>query len=138
MVEELVERLHHHPELGERLFWLGGISDEYLEKVYSSSSCLIAASEGEGFGLPLIEAAQHKLPIIARDIPVFRETAGEYALYFQNSELVATIEKWLALFHENRHRKSDGMPNLSWQESAKNLLENLLESPLYMTKKTGG
>lgn len=138
MVEELVERLHHHPELGERLFWLKGISDEYLEKVYSSSSCLIAASEGEGFGLPLIEAAQHKLPIIARDIPVFRETAGEYALYFQNSELVATIEKWLALFHENRHRKSDGMPNLSWQESAKNLLENLLESPLYMTKKTGG
>jgi len=37
----------------KRLFWLEGISDEYLEKVYAASSCLIAASEGEGFGLPL-------------------------------------------------------------------------------------
>ena len=55
------------------MLWLEGISDEYLDKVYAASTCLIAASEGEGFGLPLIEAAQHKLPIIARDIPVFRE-----------------------------------------------------------------
>jgi len=27
-------------------------------------------------------AAQHQLPIIARDIPVFREVAGDYAFYF--------------------------------------------------------
>lgn len=44
-----------------------------------SSTCLIAASFGEGFGLPLIEAAQHGLPIMARDIAVFREVAKEYA-----------------------------------------------------------
>ena len=60
-------------EIGNRLFWLEGISDEYLEKIYDAATCLIAASEGEGFGLPLIKVAQHKLPIIARDIPVFRE-----------------------------------------------------------------
>lgn len=72
MVETLSERLRTHPEFGQRLFWLEGISDEYLEKLYVASACLIAASEGEGFGLPLIEAAQHKLPIIARFAGVSR------------------------------------------------------------------
>jgi glycosyltransferase involved in cell wall biosynthesis len=53
IVEKLVNRLEKHTELGKRLFWLQGVSDEYLGKIYESSTCLIAASEGEGFGLPL-------------------------------------------------------------------------------------
>ena len=35
-VEALVERLRTHPELGKRLFWLEGISDEYLDKIYAA------------------------------------------------------------------------------------------------------
>ena len=46
---------------------------------FPNSACLIAASFGEGFCLPLIEAAKHDLPMIARDIPVFREVAGQSA-----------------------------------------------------------
>jgi len=83
MVETLVKKLRTHSGLGKRLFWFEGISDEYLEKIYSASTCLIAASEGEGFGLPLIEVTRHKLPIIARDIPVFREVIGEHGFYFK-------------------------------------------------------
>ena len=82
MVDDLAARLREHPRLGKQLFWLEAISDEYLERIYAACSCLIAASEGEGFGLPLIEAARHKLPIVARGIPVFREVAGDFALYF--------------------------------------------------------
>ncbi len=85
-IPRTVECLKSHPELNKRLYWLNAISDEYLEKVYGASACLIAASYGEGFGLPLIEAAQHNLPIIARDIPVFREVAGSYAQYFAANE----------------------------------------------------
>lgn len=128
MVELLVERLRNHPELNKRLFWLEGISDEYLEKVYAASTCLIAASEGEGFGLPLIEAAQHKLPIIARDIPVFHEVAGERAFYFRSNEpvsLAEKIKKWLALFSAGQHPRSDDMPWLTWKESAKILTDKL-------------
>ena len=85
-IPQIVARLRSHRERGRRLFWVNGPSDEYLEKIYATSSCLIAASEGEGFGLPLIEAARHKLPIIARDIPVFREVAGEHALLFRRQK----------------------------------------------------
>jgi glycosyltransferase involved in cell wall biosynthesis len=129
MVESLVERLRAHSELNQHLFWLESISDEYLEKVYEASTCLIAASYGEGFGLPLIEAAWHKLPIIARDIPVFREVARNHAFWFNDLEpqaLADAIKQWLELFKTGRHPKSDVMPCLTWKESAQHLLKTIL------------
>ena len=125
MVEALVERVRAHGELGSRLFWLEGISDEYLEKVYAASTCLIAASYGECFGLPLIEAAQHQLPIIARDIPVFREVAGDHAFYFNAGnagELADALIQWLSLYKAGQHPKSEEMPWLTWEESSKQLI----------------
>ncbi len=130
MTEKLAETLRNHLEQGKRLFWLEGISDEYLEKVYAASTCLIAASEGEGFGLPLIEAAQHKLPIVARDIPVFREVAGEHAFYFSSKEpndLAKAIREWLALYRSGQHPRSDKMPWLTWKQSTQQLLDIILQ-----------
>jgi glycosyltransferase involved in cell wall biosynthesis len=130
MVESFVQRLRNHPELGKRLFWLEAISDEYLEKSYAACACLIAASQGEGFGLPLIEAARHKLPILARDIPAFREVAGGHASYFTGKEpadLADALKNWLALRAENRHPKSDNMPWLSWAQSVEHLKGVLLQ-----------
>jgi glycosyltransferase involved in cell wall biosynthesis len=131
MVESLVERLNTHPELGGRLFWLEGISDEYLKKVYTASNCLIAASYGEGFGLPLIEAAQYKLPIIARDIPVFREVAGEHAFYFNGKapgDLVQAITEWLQLYEAGKHPISGKISWLTWKESAARLMQIVLKN----------
>jgi glycosyltransferase involved in cell wall biosynthesis len=125
MMEALVAKLRTHPEQSQRLFWLEGISDEYLEKIYAACTCLIAASEGEGFGLPLIEAAQNKLPIIARDIPVFREVAGEYAHYFQGmvpSELADSITQWLDMYREGIDLSSEKMPWLTWKKSKEQLI----------------
>lgn len=56
--------------------YLGRISDHELSLLYSSADLLIAASYDEGFGLPLIEASDRGLAILARDTPVFREVAG--------------------------------------------------------------
>ncbi|WP_297839799.1 glycosyltransferase family 1 protein [Pseudomonas sp.] len=124
LVDDLVARLEVHPAKGQTLFWLEGISDEYLEKIYSAATCLIAASEGEGFGLPLIEAAQHHLPMIVRDLPVFREIAGEHAFYFDGMsgiDLAKSINAWLELFDRGDHPTSMTMPWLTWEESAKQL-----------------
>lgn len=129
MVEALVKNIHLHPELGRRLFWLESISDEYLEKVYAASTCLLAASEGEGFGLPLIEAARHGLPILARDIPVFREVAGDHAFYFKGDTpeaLAESIQAWLTFYQANQAPRSEDMHWLTWRESARCLLELIL------------
>jgi glycosyltransferase involved in cell wall biosynthesis len=47
-----------------------------------------------------IEAARHGLPIMARDIPVFREVAGEHAFYFaaEKPDLAQAIKDWLRLY----------------------------------------
>ncbi len=129
-VDALINNMSNHAELGQRLFWLDGISDEYLEKVYAASTCLIAASEGEGFGLPLIEAAQHQLPIIARDIPVFKEVAGEHAFYFNGLEpedLSHAIGTWLDLNQNEQAPDSKHMPWLTWKQSTEQLLSVLLK-----------
>lgn len=127
MVEALIDTLRSHKESGHRLFWLDGISDEYLDRIYRASRCLIAASEGEGFGLPLIEAAGHGLPIIARDIPVFREIGGKYATYFENthkpSAIADAVQHWLTLPQDDARRAAHHIPHATWEDSARRILE---------------
>jgi glycosyltransferase involved in cell wall biosynthesis len=133
-IPQIVARLRSHPEWGRRLFWVKGPTDEYLEKIYAASSCLIAASEGEGFGLPLVEAARHKLPIMARDIPVFREVAGEHAFYFAGEKpdaLAHAVKEWLTLYHRGKHPKSDTMPWMAWAQSVERLQKILLGGDWY-------
>lgn len=128
LVDELAAKLANHPERGKRLLWLAGASDEYLEHLYGESDCLVAASYGEGFGLPLIEAAQHKLPIIARNLPVFREVAGEHAWYFDGrdtQEIADSLTEWLSLFEQGRHPQSSDMPWLTWKDSANQLIDEI-------------
>ena len=125
MMDDLVHHMQQHAEFGKRLFWLDGISDEYLKQIYSVSASLIAASEGEGFGLPLIEAASHKLPILVRDLPVFREVAGNHALYFTGLEpkdLADAVLTWRDLKAQNTAPDSAHMPHLTWAQSTQQLL----------------
>ncbi|MBD8472769.1 glycosyltransferase family 4 protein [Pseudomonas sp. CFBP 8770] len=125
LVDELAARLIGHEQLGKRLLWLEGASDEYLEHLYNHSDCLVAASYGEGFGLPLIEAAQYALPIVARDLPVFREVAGEHAYYFAGAsaqDIADSLTRWLELHEQGLHPRSDSMPWLTWKGSAQQLI----------------
>jgi len=133
MLDDFIGRLKRHAERGRRLVWIERASDEYLARLYAACACLIAASHGEGFGLPLIEAAAHGLPIIARDIPVFREVAGEHAFYFDTASadtLADAIGGWLQLDRQGKAPSSKAMPRLSWAESAARLQRLLLGGAL--------
>ncbi len=130
LVEHLADQLRRHPEQGGRLFWLEGVSDEYLAKIYSVATCLILPSEGEGFGLPLIEAAQLGLPIIATDIPVFREVAGDFATYFSGKTpeaLALVVKNWLCQQQAGQTPDVSAMPWLTWAESAEQLKRVICE-----------
>lgn len=134
MTEDFVAATERHTELDQRLFWLHGVSDEMLDRLYSAATALIAASAGEGFGLPLIEAAKHKIPLIVRDIPAFREVAGDHAFYFDSSNpesLAAVIEQWLTLEKSGRAPSSRFMPHLDWQASVDQLLAAMFATEHY-------
>jgi glycosyltransferase involved in cell wall biosynthesis len=132
IAEDLVHRLQRHPELDNRLFCLDKTSDEMLEQLYRNAGALLAASEGEGFSLSLIEAVRYGLPIIARDIPVFREVAGDHAYYFRGEDsqaLADALGAWLSL--GPAVPATIGMPWLTWQQSSQQLLDIVLGERWY-------
>ncbi len=128
LVEDLADRLSAYSRTESRFFWFKGASDEFLERAYQTSSCLIAASEAEGFGLPLIEAGFYGLPVLARDISVFREVAGEAASFFDGDSvegLVDGVLGWVERRAERRVPDPKSMRVMSWRQSAEALLEQL-------------
>lgn len=130
LVETLMERLQSHPERGRRLHQLDAPSDAELQQCYRRAAGLLFASSGEGFGLPLMEAAHAGLPILASDLPVLREVAGEHARYFAlgpASGLAEAIRGWLADWDAGRVPSSRAIEPLSWEQSAEQLLDCVLE-----------
>lgn len=96
--EALQEQLRMHPQAGKRLFWFEDISDEFLLRLYTACRGVLVASRAEGFGLPLVEAALHGKPVLARDIPVFREIGVAGVTYFNGETpqgLATAINQWL-------------------------------------------
>lgn len=129
MVEELMAALLRHPEYGKKLIWLNNACDSTLSAIYQQASALILASEGEGFGLPLMESAQYKLSIIARDLPIFRELAKDNAFYFNGltaHDLSQAIENWIVLRLKGQEPKAHAIKWSSWQESSQALMAILL------------
>ncbi len=129
-VDELVERLARHPQNGRSLFWLSEVDDAQLETFYTQADGLILASEAEGFGLPIIEAARHDKPLFLRDLPVFREVAGEHATYFSASDghmLARQMSDWLTQLATGAAPRSGSIEPISWAASAKQLATFVIE-----------
>jgi glycosyltransferase-like protein len=69
-------------ELGEDVVMLGTVSDAELAGWYRAADALAFPSLKEGWGLVVLEAMSAGLPVVATDIPVFREylTSGRDSL----------------------------------------------------------
>lgn len=131
-VEHLIQRLQNHPEAGKRLHWLNSPSDEVLLALYQNCSGLIMASKGEGFGLPLIEASYFNKPVLVRDIPIFREIAGDNVTFFPNespSELLKGLTNWIAALMPEKSVLSPSVNCITWQESCLQLDRILSSTP---------
>ena len=63
-------------ELGPYVYEAGAVPDEALHVLRKNATALLMPSFVEGFGLPVTEALSVGTPVIASDIPVFREIAG--------------------------------------------------------------
>ncbi len=89
------------------------------------------ASKGEGFGLPLIEAAYFNKPLLVRDIPVFREIAGDTANYFSGAgcnSLRQCLPQWLMKLDKKDQAPKIYPAGVTWQESCAQLIKTLLTS----------
>jgi glycosyltransferase involved in cell wall biosynthesis len=68
--------------LRERVTFLGYVSDQELGKIWKGAGGLVFPSLHEGFGIPLVEAMHHQVPILTSPNYSLEEIAGSAALYF--------------------------------------------------------
>jgi glycosyltransferase involved in cell wall biosynthesis len=116
-ITEVVYRLEQHPERFRRLVWLGSADDAALDLAYNQADCLLAASLGEGFGLPIIEAVSRGVPVLARDIPVFHEVAPPGTKFFKSGELASAIGRWHPVEAQCANHSNPAIA-VTWQDSA--------------------
>lgn len=128
--ENLLDRIQHHPEFGRRLILIRDATDRDLTALYDKSAALIIASLVEGFGLPIVEAFQRGTKVICSNIPVFREVAGDQAVYFDlasPASLASRVAESVASLESRRppSHHSGAIKWLTWKESTQQLFSRL-------------
>lgn len=128
-VDALMNRIRSHPEFGRRLLHFHDLSDEELVFAYRQAHCLLFPSFIEGFGLPIVEALHHGLPVMASDTPVHREVGGERLAYFPVDDPAALARRIKELEKSGipafMQPRTGGMP--TWKDSAASLLDLLVQ-----------
>ena len=72
--------------------FFGPATPRQLANLYTNAKALVFPSLMEGFGLPALEALAYGCPVIASDIPVFRELFGNFPTYFDPHDEEALVQ----------------------------------------------
>ncbi len=77
------EQLRHiisDQRLGERVILMDHVNDQMLATIYSNATALVMPSLYEGFGLPLLEAMGHGVPVISSNVGAMAEVVADAGL----------------------------------------------------------
>lgn len=112
----------------ERIHLVGEVPYPGVRDYYERAALFVFPSYRETFGFPLLEAMAAELPIVASDLPVFREIAGDAAFYadpFEPKAIAAAMEQALyspgaaaTLVKRGRARVRE----FTWRRTAERLL----------------
>jgi glycosyltransferase involved in cell wall biosynthesis len=75
--------------VADRTTFLDYVPDDELEGLWSTAACAAFPTRNEGFGLPLIEAMDRRVPVACSDIAVLREVGGTIPRFFPVDDEVA-------------------------------------------------
>ena len=126
-------------DVTERIHLTGAVAYEQVKKYYRNASLFVFPSYLETFGHPLLEAMGCDVPVVAADIPVFREIAGDAVLYadpYKVESLASAMEDGLnSSIHRKRmvERGRARVAYFTWERSASLLLDAFSE--LLQTQK---
>ena len=123
---------------GSTVVFHHGVTDEEYQDLLKRTTALVSLSRAEGYGLPLVEAMSVGTPVVATDMPIFREVGAGAISYVdpQSPRAFADAVKDLAApgtWHAASAAALKRAESYSWQSSARQLLD-LAES--VMEKRT--
>ncbi len=111
--------------------FLGYVSEDYLSMIYCAADIFVIPSLYEGFGFPPLEAMACGIPVVASDIPVFREVLGKSALLVnpqEPQEIAGGIYDILTNKRLRGRLVQDGLKRakaFSWKDSAEKMIKLL-------------
>lgn len=88
--------------------YLGNVPRDRLCGYYRAAELLVYPSLVETFGLPLLEAQWHGLPVIAPDLPYARETVRDAGLYYDPHSVDGLARSIVALLEDGTLRSELG------------------------------
>lgn len=130
-VEEFIEKLYAHPLYNKKIFHFSGLNDDSIKYLYKKAYLVIFPTIIEGFGIPAIEALQFGTPLLASDIPIMHEVAGEYADYFSLSDYGMELGEKVKYYINNSSHyflmrdKIKHYRSMRWDDCALKLLDIL-------------
>jgi glycosyltransferase involved in cell wall biosynthesis len=118
--------------LKSKIINLGHVTDEQKYKLLGESSCLVLVSKDEGFGIPLLEAFDFNLPVLASNIPVLHEVGDNACLYTNPdnpAQIAHDLEKIIfddKLKQELINNGRERLKQFDWQKTTNKILQILL------------
>lgn len=113
---------------GSSVVFHHGVTDEEYQELLKSTTALVSLSKAEGYGLPLVEAMNVGTPVIATDMPIFREVGAEAISYVdpQNPDEFARAVRELtdpAVWEAASQAGLERAGFYTWTKSAQQLIE---------------
>jgi glycosyltransferase involved in cell wall biosynthesis len=113
---------------GAKVVFHNGVTDDEYAVLLKRATALVSLSRAEGYGLPLVEAMSLGTPVIASDIPIFREVGGDAASYVDPDSptaFAAAVQKLRDEEHwqDVSRRSVARAAEFSWDESARQLVD---------------
>lgn len=128
--DDILEKLKTY-KYRDDVVMLDYLTDQQLYKVMAGAYALVYPSWFEGFGLPIVEAMQSGVPVLASDTSSMPEVGGEAILTVPPGDPEAIGKHMLALYRNETLRDSlitkgfEQARNYDWDATAGKLWDNL-------------
>ncbi len=93
-----------------------------IQSFYSNAQVYVLSSRWEGFGLVLVEAMSHGLPIVSSDLPTSKEIMGDFGMYFKNGDIEDLAQRLEDATHIDWQKKSQEAIAIAQRFDIKNII----------------